>query len=501
MNRSVHMTSVVFWGLVSVAASKVIGFIANILLSNSLGAKGYGEYGAVLTTLTLFGLAAQASLGSAATTLVSRELTLSKVRASDMLVTIATILVCLAALSSASLFMSSDLIARVVYSFPRLSTALRISAITLFVLALQSGVDGALGAFRDFHAKNALPVLQVTIFVGLMLMFRERIDVDGTVYNFTMSAAAALIYGMTRLYGTVKKAGIRVTLVSSLTKYIQVLNFIGPLSMIAVLVIGTNWLISVFLARIDGGFADLGAYTAATQLRVAILTVPFLLHSIYSPMLSGEGGESNSGAFRALALDCYRATQLACLPVAGIMIIMSSVLMAVFGREFTGAQLVLSLSCILAYIMVISNLAGIILVAVGRGRHTVFPNVLSSGVICLFAPLAVSHYRTTGLLIVLIGGQIVQMAALLLEARRAGVLIPVRYGVVLPMLMLALLLQMHELHTRLGACFELVVYLIMLGFSIANMPSGAIKRFPKLGKLVTPIGFFRLHRGSCDAIS
>jgi O-antigen/teichoic acid export membrane protein len=473
---AIAMNLAIRWGVFAIFLSKALSFSTTLIQSNILGASGYGSYGLILTTVSLFGIVAQGSLGSAAASLLSRNIALCKTGANEILGAILAILVVLSCIACGALFLASGALARAVFRDAEMVVAIRLASFTVCILAAQSVIEGLLSGLHSFRARNGMSIMQSLSFLALSVVLTPRYSVLGALLAFTASNGVSLIYALINLIVAAKARHLKPRIPASTVPYFEVLAFIAPMVLNSVLVIGTSWFVTSALAISKFGFSELGIFTASTQARTLLLALPFLLHSTYGPLMAAAHAEKNGANFKSIFLDCYRGTFVACVPAAALIIVFSESAIAMFGAGFASGGMVLSLSCLLSVVMAIANLYGATIQATGGTNRTILPNIALSMISCIAAPLFIEQFGASGLVMALLVAQIAQAFLLFRQEVKMNLELPHPLSAVIPLALLACVAALRALPGIYVALLAALLTIITLLYSVANSPTFVYER-------------------------
>lgn len=464
-------------GVVFIALSKAIAFGTTVVLSRTLGVSAFGAYGAILLTLSLFGIAAQASLGSAASVLISRALGEGPARASQVISAIVQLFLATSAVTALTLYVASPQIARVAFADARLADGLRLSAGTLILVAGASLLDGILAAFKAFMIRNALPFVQAGTLLTFSMVLAPRFGLTGALWAYALSNLVPVIIGTVLVCRRARFNGVRLRLVCGIAQFTDVLRFSGPMCLNAFLVVGTNWLVTSAVARSTYGLSGVGLFTIATQLRMLIVVLPYLVHSTYSPLLS-SGYARGDGAARETYLSAFRLTVFFGSGIAIALSFSAAPLLQIFGKSFVNGHSTLSLSCALGLAMAIANLLGTNLVAQGKTRATILPNVVLALCSIALAEVTARSFGAAGVVGALVTAQLCQLMLLLNANRRY---VHQRLGGRLSIglvLLVAATAFITPFSSAIGLLLSAGLSLTALVLTLANAPKQVYERLP-----------------------
>lgn len=479
-------------GLVAIVFSKALGFVSTLLLANILGKEGYGEYGLIISTLSLFGILAQGSLGSVAANLITQKIKKSKHLASEGLGALFFTLFFSSSITAIVLYSISGYLADDLLGLPPLKTSLNIAALAILVLALQSVVEGLLLAFSAFRVRNIMGMVQSLMFLLCVVILAPRFSVVGAIFAFTLSNLASFFIAFFKLRSIMKATHLKVIKPKSMTPYKEIFGFTSPIILNSILILATNWFLPMELASEANGLSEVGIFTATTQIRVLILSTPFLLHSTFGPLMAGHFGGGNIKELELTYQKCYRLTIFSCVPLVAILIPFSSIIMQMFGKDFKVGSIAFGLSCLLGFVMAIANMLGVIIQSTGRVRFAIIPNLVYCGISITLSLVFIPNLGVVGVLVAMLIGQILQAWLLAKEGRMLQISTPNLMGAILSFLGLSILLWLSIYHNKYAYLLEFGLSIFIIIVAVSNLPINIIDNwigFRSINKILDKFRF------------
>lgn len=474
------------WGVTVTACAKVLGFATTLVQSNSLGLSGFGAYGLILNTVALFSILAQASLGGAASNLVSQATSLGSER--ETASTIGGLLLAflaLASVTSVGFALAANQIAVYLFQSDELGSALRLAALILFLSAAIAVLEGTLLGLHEFKLRHSLSLIQAVSFFVLTVFLVPYFAVEGALVALAFATLLSAVYGCICLFSVMRKRRLPLIVRPQDCSFAKIPPLVGPMLLNSVLVIATNWLLTTNLGRSQGGLEQVGLYSIGVQARTLLLALPYLLHSTYGPLLAGSRDANRT--FAVNVANSLRGSMVAYLPAAAVLAGLSEWVVLLFGREFVSAAPVLALNCLLAGILATSNLLGCILIASGSVRLTIAPNLVLAASSCLLGLFAGGKYGALGLTLALLCSHAVQCYMLARAVARLSNVGGVRTFIsrisLLPLVALVTVALTSSLATSaLSTAISGMLIFLAVVWSISNAPAqilrGATKRLP-----------------------
>ena len=205
-----RIVSGAFWSMAGTAISKVLILIGGIFCARILGKDGFGEFGMIRSTISMFVVFGTAGLGLTATKHIAEFRKTSKDKiASVYLLTNGFAIVTGGIVVVIVLLLSNYLVNNTLNS-PQLLTSLRFGALLLFLTVLNGAQFGTLSGFENFKAiakNNIIGGVAETVF---MLFGAYYYGVEGAVLGFGMGFVFLFIANHYSINNTFKDYGIKI---------------------------------------------------------------------------------------------------------------------------------------------------------------------------------------------------------------------------------------------------------------------------------------------------
>ncbi|MFH1634310.1 MAG: oligosaccharide flippase family protein, partial [Chloroflexota bacterium] len=153
----------VFWSMAGSVISRGLMLCATVLVARMLGKTGYGELGMIQSTVGMFGVFAGFGLGLTATKHVAEFRQSDPERAGRIIGLSGLFAMGTGGVMALGLLIFAPWLAESTINAPHLVGVLRISALILFINALNGAQTGALSGFEAFKT-----IAHVNLFIGLI---------------------------------------------------------------------------------------------------------------------------------------------------------------------------------------------------------------------------------------------------------------------------------------------------------------------------------------------
>ncbi|HTQ75726.1 MAG TPA: oligosaccharide flippase family protein [Burkholderiales bacterium] len=365
--------------------SQAAGMIASILCARILDREGFGELGMIRTTLLVFAFLAGTGLGMAATKFVAEWRDIDPARTGRYI----------------GLFMKIGMVTGIGATLVCI-----VGAIPLAVYALKAPhLAGALMLGSAMLLFSTLNLIQLCVLIGLerFRIVAQLVALDG-ILNLLLipsgasiagvngavaasSLAAVLVFPLRRWY--LRKAcearGIAVHADAEPLEAESARRFALPAILVGIAAQPFDWLASAILARTAGGYAELGYFAVANSWAQLILFLPGQLAAATQPILANLMGKRDHARIvliltRGTALVAAFATVIAVL-----VILLSEVIVSVYGPSYRAASGVLSILAISSIFSALSGIFKNFLFACDRVWAVVGAQLMMGIVLCTIA--------------------------------------------------------------------------------------------------------------------
>jgi len=291
------------------------------------------------------------------------------------------------ALSSAvsigtGLFMASilvviaDLLAERVLSAPHLAGVFRVSAVLLFLGALNGSQTGALSGFEAFRSIAGVNVAAGVLSFPIVVAGAYWGGLEGVVWGLVGGMGINCLLNHFVLKKEAARAGVRLIRKDFLKEWPILHEFSLPAVLGSVMVGPANWICNAMLVNQPGGYAEMGIFNAANQWRTAILFLPGVVGSVVLPILSNLQGNDDRATYNKVLWYNLFLAGVVSFGAALIISLFASFIMRGYGRGFEAGQPVVILYCFSSVLSSISAVIGYSIASDGRMWWGMFLNFL-----------------------------------------------------------------------------------------------------------------------------
>ena len=294
-----------FWSFTGTALAKFFVLVAGIFCARILGKQGYGEFGMVRSTISLFVTVGFAGLGLTATKYISEYRKTAKERIGSIVYLTNGFALFMGILIATIILLISPYLADDILEAPHLVDDLRVGALLLFVTVINGAQVGVLSGFENFRA-IALNTLWGSIAeCSFMLLGAWYYGVFGAILGY--GVGFAVLYTLNRI--SIKRLlnieGISVTRSTFNRIDLSLLyKFSLPAALSSMMVVPTYWIVRSMLVR-HNGFEELAIYEAADHWKIIILFIPSAISQVVLPILSSSLGEGKDKFWKILKMNLF----------------------------------------------------------------------------------------------------------------------------------------------------------------------------------------------------
>lgn len=355
-----------FWSTLKGGVTKGITLISSFFLAQILGQKGFGEYGIINSTVSMFGALAGLGMGLTVTKYVADLRERDPIRAGRVLALTSIITWISSLIFTISFVLLAPWLANKTLSAPHLTSLLQISAITLAMGVINSVQSAALTGSEAFRKLSYIGIVGSSFQFLVVLSGACFFKLPGAVAGLVISSIFMVIINKIGLRQEWKKLNLRITY-SDIWQEREVLYRFSLPSFLSIITVGpVNWACNALLANQAHGYEQVAIYSAAVQWEQSVQFIPGLIGAATLPVMSERfGADDKKGGLKVLK-TMMAANTLVVIPTAIIIAALSRFIMAGYGSGFKEGSSVLILSAGTASLIAIMSPVGQVLAARGK---------------------------------------------------------------------------------------------------------------------------------------
>jgi len=354
------------WGIGGAIVGRLCGVASGIVVARMIGAENFGKLGILQSTIGMFGVVAGLGLGMTATKYVAEFRHIDPIRAGRIIALTEALAVAAGVICSLIIICTAPYLAEHVIAEPHLVLGLRVGSLLVLFGAINGTQLGAMMGLEGFRLSAWVSLL--TGIIGLLVtsIVTYFYGLIGAVISSVASLALTCVLTHHYLRVLANSCGITI-LFNELRKELPILwSFSLPALFTGLLTTSANWIGNTILVNHVGGYAQMGLFNAANQWRMAVLFVPNALGGVVLSLLSSVKAGAGNREHLMLAKASVLANFLAALMIAGPLMLMSSYVLGMYGKDFHKGSTIFILLISSALIIAVNNTLSRTIASSGR---------------------------------------------------------------------------------------------------------------------------------------
>jgi len=318
-------------GLVGAQGPRIAAFAVTARL---LGKESFGELGILQSTVSMAGVFAGMGLGLTATKHVAEYRSTDPDRA-GRIIGLSYLIAAVSGLAFCILLrLFAGPICSDILGAPRLIAELQVASILVGLNTLQGTQTGALAGLEAFRSIATGNLVQGVLVFPAVIGGAWLGELLGAVVGLVIAVLAGCLIVQILLFRECSRAGIRVS-IRGLGQETGVLaRFSLPTLLSGSMNMPVQWVATAVLVQQPGGFAEMGAFSAANQWRTLILFLPTILERTMLPILSDLLARGDSDSYRRSLLSHLLLSAGSALLLTLPLAIGAPFIMGLYGEEF-----------------------------------------------------------------------------------------------------------------------------------------------------------------------
>jgi O-antigen/teichoic acid export membrane protein len=324
----------VYWNSLGTLFVQGSTFVTSILLARLLGREVFGELAMIQSTLLTLSSIAQVSTGLTATKYVAEFRDADKLRAGRVLGLCSVLTLATGVIATLFLLISSPWMAANFLAAPHLTSSLAISAAFVLFSVMNGYQIGALAGLECYKSISVFGALLGAAHLALCSVGAMAWGLSGALGGMACSALLRwVVYGLV-LRREISKRGIVLNRRDGLDERDILRRFALPAALSGLTTMPAVWLGNALLVQQPNGYAEMGSYSAAINLRTVVLFLPVLLNGVAVALINSHKGREERSSFQATFYLNLRLTTAAALIGALLMALFGGAALKVFGSDF-----------------------------------------------------------------------------------------------------------------------------------------------------------------------
>lgn len=337
-----------------------LSFVTYVLIARILAPADFGRFGALQVTVFLFAAFASLGLGATATRFIAASWNRRPGRSGRLVGILAGFACCAGIIMAVVVVLVAPLVASAGLHDSALASQIAILAGVVFAQSMLGCLQGILTGMERFADSARINVLGAALVIALVPTGGVVAGLDGTSWGFCiahlLSAAAAW-----RLVVRALASRNQTTTLARTRRFIRPVMAYGiPIYAAAIANGPFNWICTAILAAQPGGMHQIGVYTAAHQVFMALLYVPMIIASVVQPAATALVASGDRSGLHSLIGWHLTLSTLLVLPPVMLILLVPAWIMGLFGPDFALGSAVLLPLALTVLIASVRSVAGVI---------------------------------------------------------------------------------------------------------------------------------------------
>lgn len=326
----------VFWNLVGTVFAQGSVFLTAIILARMLGKEVFGELGMIQSTLLTLTSIAQVSTGLTATKYVAEYRDVDKARVGRVLGLCSVLTLATGVAATVLLVISAPWMAEHVLAAPHLAVSLSISAVYVLFAVMNGYQIGALAGLESYKSISIYGAILGVAHLVVCGIGAALWGLHGALGGMAVSALLRWgVYGVA-LRREIDKQGITIQRREGLKEREILHRFALPAALAGLTTMPAIWLGNAFLVQQPNGYAEMGIYSAATNLRTIVLFLPILFNSVSVSLINSHKGKKDNKSYKSAFFLNLKLMVVTALIGATLMWLGGEWAIELFGADFVG---------------------------------------------------------------------------------------------------------------------------------------------------------------------
>lgn len=351
--------------IISKVVATVLGLLAVAIMTRYLGKEGFGQYTAIITFLSFFGIVADLGLTLVTVQMISRpNIDQDKILGNLFSLRLISALVFLGLAPLIVLFFPYD---------PIIKLGVAIATGSFLFVALNQIL---VGLFQKNLRMDKVSIAEVAsrlaLVVGIYIVYKVDKGLIGLVVVTVLSGAISFL-----LHYIFSRSFSRLRLCFNLDIWKQILVKSWPLALTIffnLLYLKTDTLLLTIIKRPSeiGMIAEVGLYGAAYKVIDILITFPFMFAGIILPILTLRWNENNKEGFKKILQKSFDILIIMAIPLAiGTQFVAREVMVLVAGHEFAASGAILQILILAACFIFFGNMFSHAIIAINKQKKLI----------------------------------------------------------------------------------------------------------------------------------
>jgi len=283
----------VFWSLIGNAISKLLSFVALILVARIFGPEEYGVFEMLRNTLITFGVFTGMGIGLTATKYIATFYKKDHEKISHLMGTIYFITLVTTSIFALFLLIFAREVAQILLNNENLTFLLKLGVILLITNTFVALQNAIFAGFEKFKTITKINFIVGVINIPLMVFFAYKFGITGVIIALIISGIIQVSYGYYHIYKVQKEENINVNFRKIKEDLLFLWKFSIP-TFIATAMVAPIVLVSKsILTYEENGYIAIGLFSAAYTIQSVLILFNMTLNNALIPILTSEGDNKN----------------------------------------------------------------------------------------------------------------------------------------------------------------------------------------------------------------
>lgn len=355
--------SAIFFGVGGAVGSRLLMFLANLLLSRSLGQNIFGQFSSLSNTVNLFvtfsGIGVSATLTRyVAANRENGEITGMYIR------TLSSICAAMSVLLSVCLFVFAEQISLLSTGSDLLAVYFKIVAVTVFFASMSSVEQSIMVGFEAFAQSSSIQLLRCAVFCITGFFFSRLWGIYGAVYALLLSHLTQYVFYVIANRTRYKRMQIRLSWKWNKQTKEAAFSYAIPAFVSGLFVMPVHWIGNAMLTR-TSGFSEMAVFTIANQWMQYIIYIPAQMGQM-RPIYTELFVKKDLNTLRKLMIRITLMTTAAACCISAIVILARNLILPLYGSGYIVGETTFSFMIVAAILYTAQVQTGFMLQAMSK---------------------------------------------------------------------------------------------------------------------------------------
>ncbi len=324
------------WSLTGEILSKGLLFLSWIIVARLLGKVGYGQFGIIRSTITMFAIFGGLGLGLTANKFVAENRSSNKLFAGQIIGMTQIFAFVSGLLLAGLILIFSNYIAITLLKAPFLENELKLTAIMLFFSSINGAQIGILQGLEAYKKLALLNAIQGVTAFPLFALGTYYFGLSGSISAFALNIIISTLLFQIVIQKELKLKGI-VVYFKNIKDTISIFwSFSLPAALTGIAVSPFKWYSEALLVKFSG-FDNLGIFQAAIVISSIVIAIASTLNA---PLISIAANSSGNQSDMKLQYITMYSSWYAFLILSVPFLIFPKILIFLFGDQFNDPNLI-----------------------------------------------------------------------------------------------------------------------------------------------------------------